>query len=298
MKKYFNLYAVIAITVFLFLAAGNVAAQTSPCGATDYDCKIKYNQNQIKADPKNTEAYYNLGLAFQNKGEYAQSVAMFDLYLSIGVNNPEYMADGYYNRGFAQRNLGKNDLAIKDFTKAIGLAPTQALFYSDRGKAYNDLKNFALAVADFNKAIGLKSDHSTSYFGRGFAYMEQKDYVRAAADFTKVIALDPASYEAYYNRGTAYYHLKRYAESITDLNKYIALNQADTRFMADGYNSRGLSYLYSGSAVKAVGDFTKAIELAPAVKNGYVNRALAYRKLNKIVLAEADERKAATLQSK
>src|ERR1041384_5917006 len=142
MKKYFNLSAVIAILGVLFLTAGSAAAQNSPCGAKDYDCKITYYQNQIKTDPKNTENYYNLGIAFLNKGDYAQSVAMFDLYLAIGVDKPEYMADGYYNRGFAQRNLGRNDLAVKDFTRAIELVPTEALFYSDRGKAYNNLRTF------------------------------------------------------------------------------------------------------------------------------------------------------------
>jgi tetratricopeptide (TPR) repeat protein len=295
MKKYFNTPTILAVAGFLFLFAGSISAQTSPCGETDYDCKIKYYQDLIKNDPKNTEAYYNLGLMFQKKSEYAQSVAMFDLYLNIGISDPVYMADGYYNRGYSQQRLGKHDQAVSDFTKAISLVPTEQSFYRDRGLSYNDLKNFPSAIADFTKAIEMNKDYASAYFGRGFAYMGQPDLARATADFTKVLALEPDNSEAFYNRGTIHYRLKEYAPAITDLSNYIALNQADPHFLADGYNTRGLCYFYLENSLKAVDDFTKAIQLAPTVKNGYEYRARAYRKLNKIALAETDEKQAALL---
>ena len=60
--------------------------------------------------------------------------------------------------------------------------------------------------------------------------------------------------------------------------------------------NRGLAYHYSGNFDKAVADFSSAIGLNPSMKDAYTNRAVSYRKLNKIALAAADETKAAELQ--
>lgn len=282
--------------LFLFLEAGIATGQPAKCAADDYDCRIKDYQAQIKADPKDVEAYYNLGLMYQKKGDYTSSLAMFDIYISTGTSNPEYLADGYNNRGFSLAHLGKDSLAVKDYTKAIELFSTNALFYANRGASYNTLKSFNLAVDDFTKAIGMKSDNSSWYFGRGFAYMELKNYVKALPDFTKVMALNPGDAEAYYNRGTIYYRTREYTKAISDLDKYIGLNQAHPQFMADGYENRGLAHFYLGNTQKAIDDFTKTIELDPKAKSAYGNRAMAYRKIGKVALAAADEKKAATLK--
>lgn len=300
MKKHtvLSLHVVLSLAVilsFLFLAVINIAAQATTCGAKDYDCQIRDYQGRIKANPKDAESYYSLGVSFHKKGDYAQAIAMFDIYLASSSVKPEYLADGYNYRGISYGKLEKNDLAIKDYTKAIELVPTEALFYSNRGSAYSRMQNFALAIADLTKAIGIKKDDAGLYFSRGYAYMELRDNEKALADFTQTLALDPTDDEAYYNRGTIYYRLKEYAKAITDLDKYISLNQADAIAMGDGYTNRGLSYFYLGNPTKAIDDFTKAIELSPKEKSAYKGRALAYRQVGKIALAEADEKKAAEL---
>lgn len=284
---------VFAIACFTAAAVRPVHAQT--CGETDYDCKIRLYQGLIKADAQNIEAYYNLGTAYQSKGDDVQAVAMYDIYITAGRSKPEYMADAYHNRGISQRRLGKNELAVSDYTKAIGLVPTDATTYQARGNAYSDLKNYDAAIADHTKAISLKPDLSSAYFGRGYAYMEKIDYEMAKADFTKALSINPGYAESYYNRGTIYYRQKDYPRAISDLDKYISLNLSESGLIADGYVNRGLALFYSGNTQKAIDDYTKAIELAPTMSNAYVNRALAYRKLNKIALALADEKKAAAL---
>jgi len=290
---FMRIFPAVLFTVgFLFL--GNVSILSQTCAEKDYDCKITYYQGLIKTNPKEAENYYSLAIAFQNKKDYEHAITALDVYLSSNITNNAYAADGYSGRADAKYFLKQYDGAIADYTEAINRVPSFGRYYF-RGRAYTFSKKFDLAAADFTRAISLKPDYSSAYFERGYAYMELKDYPKSEADFTKVISLDPANVEAYYNRGTLYYRTKEYAKSIADLDKYIALSPADKNLMADGYENRGLAFRFSGNAARSVEDLTKAIELAPT-KNRYLNRAAAYRLLKKVDLADADEKKAATIQ--
>src|SRR4030095_10549833 len=110
----------IAVVMFIFTSASISFSQSSACAKTDYDCRIKELRQQIAADPKDSELYFNLALALQNKEQYADSVPVLSTYLSSGVAKPEYLADGFSLRGYANRQLGNNDRAVADYTTAIG----------------------------------------------------------------------------------------------------------------------------------------------------------------------------------
>lgn len=287
----------ISLVLFISACLGSAAAgfaQGVNCGEKDYDCKIQMYRAKIKADPKDTESYYSLAWNLQAKGDYASSVGVLDLYLVSGSPKAEYLADAYNMRGFAQKKVGKDALAVKDFTKAIELFP-KAHFYKNRGDSYANMKQLDLAVTDHTKAINMDPKYTGAFFARGYAYMEQKNNLPAIADFTKVIALDPEEGEAFYNRGTLYYRVQKYALAVADLDRYIALNTSDPHLMADGYINRGLAYFYLGNYTKAVEDYTRTIEINPAMKNAYLYRADAYRKQGKTAAAAADDAKAATL---
>ena len=86
-----------------------------------------------------------------------------------------------------------------------------------------------------------------------------------------------------------------YAKAISDYDKYISLNTSNAAFLSDGYLNRGLVYVDMDNLEQAVKDITSAIELNPAKAKLYKARAFVYRKQGKTVLAEADEKKAASL---
>jgi tetratricopeptide (TPR) repeat protein len=65
---------------------------------------------------------------------------------------------------------GKNDEAIKDFTKAIELNPELADAYSNRGSAYAEISKFEEAIKDYTKAIGLNPGLAAAYLNRSTVY--------------------------------------------------------------------------------------------------------------------------------
>lgn len=74
--------------------------------------------------------------------------------------------------------LGKYDLAIQDYTKALDVDPANSFAYYNRGITKDRMGDFEGAVADFSSAISLDPGNADFYHNRGFSLRKQ---VRAAA---------------------------------------------------------------------------------------------------------------------
>jgi len=102
-------------------------------------------------DPKDAEAYFNRGLAYDDKGQYDQAISDYSKAIEI---NPG-LAEAYINRGNAYSKKGQYDKAISDYSKAIEINPKYADAYINRGLAHNSLGNYNSACDDWLKACKL-----------------------------------------------------------------------------------------------------------------------------------------------
>ena len=93
--------------------------------------------------------------------------------------SPEMLAYIYRKRGFAYKELGKNQLAIEDYNRTIELYPTYARVYANRGSVYRSLKEYTRAIDDYSQALIYRSNYAWAYTGRGKTYSLCKDYRRA-----------------------------------------------------------------------------------------------------------------------
>ena len=84
-----------------------------------------------------------------------QIIADLDKYIAIDPGNPQYLADGYLNRGINYAILARFEAAEKDITKAIEISPKYIDAYRSRALVYRQLKKIALAEADERKATEL-----------------------------------------------------------------------------------------------------------------------------------------------
>lgn len=70
------------------------------------------------------------------------------------------------NKSMAAKNYVE---AVEKYTAAIGVSPTNAVYYSNRAAAYSSLKNYEEAVKDAEKAISVDPAYSKGYSRLGFA---------------------------------------------------------------------------------------------------------------------------------
>ena len=118
--------------------------------------------------------YFNR--AMQASGEIA--IANYDKAIELDSQDSSY----YEWRGYAKRNMGRNDEAIDDFNKMVEIDGSPYA-YEVRGKALLKLKRHQQAIADFSKMIEIAPDVPFGYFRRGNAKYELGQYEDAIADF-------------------------------------------------------------------------------------------------------------------
>ncbi|HAM38509.1 MAG TPA: hypothetical protein DCP53_03825 [Elusimicrobia bacterium] len=99
-----------------------------------YDEAIKDCNKAIELYPKNTEAYYARGLAYDRKSEYDSAIENYTKAIEFNLKTiqptPSFIPDSYvyayYNRGIIYSKKGDRDRAIKDLKKAVDLRSQEA----------------------------------------------------------------------------------------------------------------------------------------------------------------------------
>nr|GMD98232.1 hsp70-Hsp90 organizing protein 3 [Ipomoea batatas] len=101
------------------------------------------------------------------------------------------MADEAKGKGNAAFSAGNYAEAVRHFTEAISLAPTNHVLYSNRSAAYASLGNYSDALIDAQKTVELKPDWSKGYSRLGAAHLGLHSYDEAVAAYKKGLEVDP-----------------------------------------------------------------------------------------------------------
>lgn len=317
------------IFLIAFLVFASIAdAQTDAAGyfisanykrdSGDYAGAIKDYTKAIELGYTWPNIYNLRGMCRDNVKDYDGAIADYTKSIEL---QPFYVY--YYNRGLSRFSKKDFDGAVTDFTKTAELSLKNADAYFQLGRAKSEKNDLDGAIKDYTTAIELNPKANAAFYNRGIVRAKKKDFNGAIADYTNAIELDPTDVEAYKSRAVAYRALgkaslavadekytaaisaaKPYLDSavekavagnpdgaIADLTKAIELNPRD----ANGYLYRGAVRNAKKDYIAAVTDFSKAIEINPRLIDAYKSRAIAYRALGKIDLADANEKKAAEL---
>ena len=136
-------------------------------------------------------------------------------------------AKAYFNRGLAYDDKGQYDQAISDYSKAIEINPRLADAYYNRGNSYDDKGQYDQAISDYSKAIEINSEIAEAYINRGNAYSKKSQYDKAISDYSKAIEINPKYADAYINRGIAHNSLGNYNSACDDWLKACKLGNCD-----------------------------------------------------------------------
>ncbi|KAG0488600.1 hypothetical protein HPP92_007180 [Vanilla planifolia] len=103
------------------------------------------------------------------------------------------MADEAKAKGNAAFSAGRFEEAIRYFSEAINLAPTNHVLYSNRSAAYASLQRYEEALTDARKTVELKPDWSKGYSRLGAAHMGLGSNDEAITAYEKGVQLDPSN---------------------------------------------------------------------------------------------------------
>ena len=169
MKKENILFVIIALIVGVLggylIFSISAHKETAPVGggvpvgsgtATDYQQRIMTAENIVAGDPKNRQAWVQLG-------------------------------NDYFDTGQPQK-------AINAYAKALELKPDDPNVLTDQGVMYRQVKQFDLAIANFEKAQQFAPNHLQSLYNLGLVYAEDlKQNDKAIKAWSRFLEIDSTS---------------------------------------------------------------------------------------------------------
>ncbi len=112
-----------------------------------------------------------------------------EIYSHLIIISPNHYI--YNHRGLVYFSLSQYELALEDFTTAIGIEPRDTRVYTNRGLTYRMLKQFELALEDFQQSLELNPLWSDTFYSRALTYYDMGDLKSAIEDCDSAIALKP-----------------------------------------------------------------------------------------------------------
>ena len=140
--------------------------------------------------------------------------------------------DAYKARAFVYRLMKKYDLALADEGILIKIASTakeKAEHHQRRGSLLQDIGNIEDALKDYTTAIELDPNNSFAYSGRLRIYSKLGKHNLALADGEAMVRKSPKSYVGYYERGQIYYQMEKIDLAAHDFKKALELATTDIR---------------------------------------------------------------------
>jgi len=172
----------------------------------DMEAALRDLNKAIEIDPKNVLAYWCRGVTYHRLSPIFSddirnySEAVWDYTKAIDVD-PTF-ADAYWCRGEVYNMVGDLEAALRDFDKAIELAPVRLWScYEYRGDIYTVNRDYDAAIRDYEKVVELSPDyantdsfrqkHAMPYMKRGHESRRKGDFDAATRDYDKAIELVP-----------------------------------------------------------------------------------------------------------
>lgn len=249
----------------------------------------KYVESIKLMDSKqlNIEGYERM-----DKKDYKGALEIYDQVIVLDPKNDQ----GYFQRGNCKRELGDNNGALSDYTKAIELSNPNNAFYSyaNRGLLKQDMGDYIGAIDDLTKVIEANSqDHYYAYIKgqvyvpRGLAKVMMGDLKGALDDLnTAINKYHFTDGYVYRIRGIVKRDLKDYEGAINDYTQAIKSNPHEPEYYYDRSHIK-----YKANDIQgAFEDISKAIEISPIQK--YYERRCGLRSVmndNSGMIADLDE---------
>lgn len=109
----------------------------------------------VRLKPDFIEAYYNMGLIYKERKQYAEAISIYFKILSISAYNADHFADIYNEIGMSYAEIGELDRSVTAFASAVKHNPDNAEFRNNYAFALTANGNMTDALREYRSALSL-----------------------------------------------------------------------------------------------------------------------------------------------
>ena len=179
----------------------------------------------------------------------------------------------YQKSGDLNLRLKYYDKAIKDYSKAIELNPSDSENYQRRGTCFYNRSDFKHAISDLTRANEIAPEKFTFQVELAMSYEFSGNFEKPLKLYQEAVTRDPGSADAWFQFACYRWNQKRYKEALKLLNRNIELTTSKEFFeqhpetwrtiLEGEYSFRGDIKSKLQDKEGAIVDYKKAIILNP-----------------------------------
>ena len=219
------------------------------------------------------EPLYLLAVVQTLLGKKNLALANYDRALAV---RPDH-ADAHYNRGFVLQGLNLLDEALASYDRALAVKPDYVDAIYNRGVLLQGLKRSDEALASFDRVLSMRPDHAEALNNRGVLLQELKRFDEALVSFDRVLLIRPDYAEALNNRGVLLQELKRLDEALASFDRALCTRPD----YADALNNRGTTLKEMERFDEALESFDRTLCVQPEDADALFNRGVTLHKLQR-----------------
>jgi tetratricopeptide (TPR) repeat protein len=221
---------------------------------------------------------------------HANRIVQCDALIAAGdMGNVDY-SDALFYRGYSLSQTGNKPAAIANYSAAIAVHPT-ANAYDNRGWVRYELGQNEAAFTDVSRAVELNPQSQNAWSNRAAIALRMGRFDEAMISADRLLALDPAHKTANAYRARAYLGQGRFAQAMTAIEQAIRTDSSAAYMLID----RGMIHQAQGDDLRAFGDYDAALRSTPNDAWGLYGRGLAQMRLGRTTDGRADIARATTI---
>ena len=155
----------------------------------------KFARMTLDVSPGFLTARYYLADALQAQNRLEEAA---QIYRAVIAEDPKN-TDAYNNLGIILCTQGYRDQAIDAFRRSIEIKPNQALAHSNMGRVYYEAHRVPEAIAEILQAIAMDPGNAVARNNLGAIYFQQGEYANAVQQFAGALQCNPNYAEAQAN---------------------------------------------------------------------------------------------------
>lgn len=143
-------------------------------------------EEAVKKDPKNQQAYFQLGVNYQALKNEEKAVGAYKKAVEV---KPDY-AEANYALGTIYVKKKNYETALPYMQKAAKVKYTSAEYLVALGDNYRALNRCNYAMPPYGNSLGFDDKNPAAYYGMGLCYIELKNKLAAASQLRPLEKLD------------------------------------------------------------------------------------------------------------
>lgn len=173
----------------------------------------------LALNPKLEGAYDYLGIGYASQKNYGRALECFNKGIALDPNDRKQL----FHRAMVYEALGRDDMAIQDYSTVLKKWPGDKHAHEKRAGAYEHCGQFEKAYADLTEAVHRSKDAGKYLDRRARVLSRLNRHRESIGDYSSMLLQNDLDFDVLRLRGDEYMALKDYSNAMKDYDEAIKL---------------------------------------------------------------------------